>query len=105
MAMILTIDPSKDLAKVVKQLKKDKLRVTSVLEGLHIVTVDGDDAALQRVRAMPAVIGAEPETVVRLDPREVPDLGPDRPAKADRSVTPKAVGASWRSAAWDDGTA
>ena len=102
MAMILTIDPSKDLTTVVKQLRKDKFRVTSVLEDLHVVTVEGDEAAMSRARSVPGVIGAEADTVVRLDPREVPDMGAGRPAGTDVSVVPKVVGASWRSAAWDD---
>ena len=103
MAMILTIDPSEDLSKVVKRLKKAKVRVASVLESLHIVTVDADDSALAGFRAMPGVIAAEADAVVRLDPREVPDMGKPKPGRADQVAVPQVVGASWRSPAWDKG--
>ena len=44
----------------------------------------------------------EQDEVVHLDPREIPNMGPDWPTSAP--TDPSVSGASWRSPAWDDTT-
>lgn len=104
MAVILSIDPSENLALVVQRLKNANVNVTNVLESLHIVTVEGDAATIDRMRVVPGVIGAEPEGEVHLDPREVPDMGPGWPKSAEADTPSKVEGASWRSPEWDRST-
>ncbi len=101
--MIVTVDPAEDLSRFVRRLNKANLRVASVMEELHIVTVDADRSALAQVRAMPGVVGASADEMVRLDPREVPDMGARWPARTDQTAEPPATGSSWRSPAWDQG--
>lgn len=103
MPVILTLDPSVDLAKALPALRKARFKVASVLENLHIVTGQADAAALKKVRKLPYVVSAEADTEVRLSPLETPDMGAEWPANAERDADPRATGASWRSPAWDDG--
>lgn len=101
MSIILTIDPAEDFSKVVSRLKNAKVKVSSVLEGLHIVMIEADKADLAKIRSVVGVIGAETDVPVKLDPQEVPRMGQGWPKPSDRITSPQVVGASWRSPAWD----
>lgn len=94
MDLILTIDPSEDMARVLKRLEATEVQVTRVLDKLHVVAVRCEGASVQQIRAIPGVVSAEPEAVVTLDPREVPELGAPPPS------LPNDIGNSWRSPAW-----
>lgn len=102
MSVILTLDPNVTISQVLPGLRKARFKVSTVLENLHIVAGQGDEASLKKVRSLPYVVSVEHDRTVHLDPRETPDMGPDWPAKAETRVSPKVTGASWRSPAWDD---
>lgn len=94
MSMILTIDPSRDLGDVARRLAKANLRVSGVLEYLHVIKLDADAKDLQRVRKVPGVLSVQPESTVTLDPIETPD-------KSSRDAEmPDVIGSSWRSPNW-----
>ena len=101
MPVIVTLDPSIDLATARQGLTDLHFHVESVLEGLHVVSGEADAAALAQVRALPYVIGVEADEMVHLDPREVPKMGRDFRERSAPAATPPVTGASWRSPAWD----
>ena len=99
--IILTVDPAADLKAVVGALEGQSVKVASVMENLHLVTVDADATRLSMLSALPGVLAAEEEGTVHLDPREVPDMGKDWPAADSPAATPPVSGSSWRSPEWD----
>jgi hypothetical protein len=102
MSVIVTVNPKEKLETVVARLRRSKFRIAEVMDRLHIVTIAGDRKTAARVKQVPGVIAAEADSVVSLDPREVPKMGAGWPSSADRTVTPPVTGSSWRSPAWDN---
>lgn len=102
MAAILIIDPKESLSKIVQALHQAKVKVISVLETLHMVTVEDANASLAQLRALPGVIAAEADTMMQVDPRETPNLGQTPPGSADRVAVPPVKGSTWKSPAWDN---
>lgn len=97
MAIIITVDPARDLNETVSRLSAASFRVTAVLDRLHIVKVEGDASQLTEVRDVLGVMSAEPETIVRIDPQENPNLKDS----SARLREPVILGSSWRSPNWD----
>jgi hypothetical protein len=102
MPVILTLDPACTLADVLPKLEAAGFKVGGVMEELHVVSGEGDARAMKKVRKLADVVAAEVDRTVRLDPREVPDLGAKPPGRRDRQAAPPVTGASWRSASWGD---
>jgi hypothetical protein len=97
MDIIITVDPAKDLQETVSSLGARGFRVVAVLEQLHIVKVKADAAQLKEVRDFLNVMSAEPDTTVRIDPRENPNLEDSGSSLRE----PVIIGSSWRSPNWD----
>lgn len=90
-AVIVTIDPSQSLAQLLGALRKAGLQVRDTMELLNTVSGQATPKAIAALRKLPGVLGVEADTIVKLDPREVPDMGAGFVA-----------GSSWRSSNWDD---
>jgi hypothetical protein len=101
MAVILTLDPATDMEKALAGLRAARFSVGTVLETLHVVSGQGDAAALKAVRKLPYVKSVEADAIVRLTPGETPDMGRGWPGNAETGAAPRVTGASWRSPAWD----
>ncbi|TVS03978.1 MAG: hypothetical protein EA413_09785 [Cyanobium sp. PLM2.Bin73] len=102
MAFIVTIDPSESMQRVLDQLSQTSFQVSSVMAELHLVAGEADDATLARVLRIPGVTGVEEDTMIHLDPREIPKMGSGWPRDDDQRAMPPLHGSSWRSPAWED---
>lgn len=90
-AVIVTIDPSFSVDDLVEEMRRVGFRVREKMAAISVVSGDGSPRAIATMRKLPGVKAISADSIVKLDPREVPDLG-------SGFVT----GSSWRSPSWED---
>jgi hypothetical protein len=99
--VIVTVDPQVGLDAVIELIRKAGVKIGERMDALHVLTVQGAPGAIAALRKVPGVLSVDKDTMVRLDPREIPDLGRRFAADAP-DLGPSLTGSSWKSSNWDD---
>ncbi|MET0506371.1 MAG: hypothetical protein ABWZ85_13675, partial [Luteibacter sp.] len=75
--MIVTVDPSVELESLLGPLAQAGFKVNERLDAINVLTGHAGPEAVAALRQVPGVVSVEDDEIVRLDPREVPDMGTD----------------------------
>jgi hypothetical protein len=101
LGVIVTVDPQVELDAIIELVRKAGFKIGQRMDALNLLTAQGAPKAVAALRKLPGIIAVEKDTIVRLDPREVPDMGP-KFAPRSGTVKPAVTGSSWKSSNWDD---